>query len=71
MNDLVKLDVGGTKFKTTRATLMSSPNSLLARMFDPDSDLPPASVSEDGTYISPLKLKAESAIIPIRRILFP
>ena len=51
MNDLVKLDVGGTKFKTTRGTLTSAPRSLLARMFDPDSDIPPASVSEDGNYL--------------------
>ena len=51
MSDLVKLDVGGTKFKTTRGTLTSSPNSLLARMFDPDSDLPPAAVSNDGNYL--------------------
>ena len=50
MNDLVKLDVGGTKFKTTRGTLTSSPNSLLAKMFDPDSDIPPAYDSEDGNY---------------------
>ena len=51
MNDRIKLNVGGTKFETTRGTLTSFPNSLLARMFDPDSDLPPASVSKDGNYL--------------------
>ena len=50
MNERIKLNVGGTKFETTRATLTSSPTSLLARMFDPDSDLPPAAVSDDGYY---------------------
>lgn len=63
MNDVIKLDVGGTKFHTTRATLTSSPNSLLAKMFDPNSDHPPPAVSEDGTYISPLIFKAESLLI--------
>ena len=50
MNERIKLNVGGTKFETTRATLTSSPTSLLARMFDPDSDLPPAVLSDDGYY---------------------
>ena len=44
------MNVGGIKFETTRATLTSSPTSLLARMFDPDSDLPPATVTNDGYY---------------------
>ena len=51
MNERVQLDVGGTKFKTTRGTLTSSPDSLLARMFDPDSELPPAALSQDGYYL--------------------
>ena len=51
MNDWVKLDVGGTKFKTTRGTLTSAPESLLAKMFDPDSERPPAALSEDGYYL--------------------
>ena len=50
MNDRIKLNIGGTKFETTRGTLTSCPNSLLAKMFDPDSDIPPAAVSEDGYY---------------------
>ena len=51
MNAWVKLDVGGTKFKTTRGTLTSAPESLLAKMFDPDSERPPAALSEDGYYL--------------------
>ena len=48
INEWIKLNVGGTKFETTRGTLTSAPNSLLAKMFDPDSDLPPAVLSDDG-----------------------
>ena len=51
MNDWIKLDVGGTKFKTTRGTLTSSQESLLSKMFDPDSERPPAPLSEDGHYL--------------------
>ena len=46
----VKLNVGGTHFETTRATLTSCPESLLAKMFDPNSKLPPAGVTEDGAF---------------------
>ena len=51
MNAWVKLDVGGTKFKTTRGTLTSAPESLLAKMFDPDLERPPAALSGDGYYL--------------------
>lgn len=37
LNDVIRLDVGGRLFKTTRATLVSDPDSMLAKMFDPDS----------------------------------
>lgn len=63
MNDLVKLDVGGTKFKTTGGTLISSPDSLLAKMFDPDSDIPPAAVSEEGYYFLDACPRAFSVIL--------
>ena len=48
INDIIKLNVGGEVFLTTRSTLLSCPDSLLAKMFDPDSDRPPAAVAEDG-----------------------
>ena len=63
MNDRVKLNVGGTKFRTTRGTLTSSPHSLLAKMFDPDSDIPPAAVSEDGHYFLDACPRAFSVIL--------
>ena len=50
MNDIIRLNVGGTSFMTIRATLTSSTESLLAKMFSLDSDLPPARVTEDGAY---------------------
>ena len=48
-NDIIKLNVGGETFLTTRSTLTSYPNSTLSKMFDPESGLPPA-YSEDGVY---------------------
>ena len=50
VTDWLKLNVGGTIFETTRSTLMSNPDSLLAKMFDPESAISPASMDEDGVY---------------------
>ena len=41
MNDIITLNVGGTRFETTRQTLLHDPTSMLARMFDPVSPLQP------------------------------
>ena len=57
MNDIIDLNVGGTRcdslpnrveslkpcrrFQTTRQSLLHDPNSMLARMFDPVSPLSP------------------------------
>ena len=41
MNDILVLNVGGTKFETTRQTLLHDPASMLAKMFDPVSPLQP------------------------------
>ena len=49
MSDWVKLNVGGTIFGTTRSTLVSNPDTVLARMLE--SDLSPAAVSEDGAFL--------------------
>ena len=45
----LKLNVGGQIFETTRATLTSHPSSSLAKMFQPNSALPPT-LMEDGVY---------------------
>ena len=47
---IITLDVGGKTFRTTRSTLVSCPDSLLAKMFDPDSDRPPAMVTKGGGH---------------------
>ena len=39
---LVKLNVGGELYTTTLNTLRQYPGSVLAKMFDSDSDRPPA-----------------------------
>ena len=36
VNDIIKICVGGQEFKTTRGTLMSDQNSMLAKMFESD-----------------------------------
>ena len=46
---VIDLNVGGTRFCTTRQTLLSEPNSMLAKMFDPESTFPPG-VLKDGAY---------------------
>jgi len=50
MTDWLRLNVGGTIFETSRATLTSRPSSSLARMFEPNSNLPPATTTPDGVY---------------------
>ena len=46
---VIDLDVGGTRFRTTKTTLLSDPDSMLAKMFDPEASLAP-SVKIDGAY---------------------
>ena len=41
LNGVVSLNVGGTKFETTRQTCLNDPNSTLAKMFDPVSPMQP------------------------------
>jgi len=51
MTDWLRLNVGGTIFETSRATLTSHPTSSLARMFEPNSNLPPATTTPEGVYL--------------------
>ena len=37
VESIIDLDVGGTRFRTSRQTLLSDPNCMLAKMFDPES----------------------------------
>ena len=61
--DWIKLNVGGTLYETTRTTLLSRPNSLLAKMFDPGSTRPPAALGEDGAYRVDADPRAFAAIL--------
>lgn len=49
LTDWVILDVGGRIISTYRSTLVSSPNSVLAKMFSPHSTLEPAK-THNGHY---------------------
>ena len=51
MTDWLRLNVGGTMFETSRTTLTSDPDSILSRMFEPNSNLPPATVTKGGAYL--------------------
>mmetsp|Transcript_12403 Transcript_12403/g.21034 ORF Transcript_12403/g.21034 Transcript_12403/m.21034 type:complete len:150 (-) Transcript_12403:675-1124(-) len=47
--ELIKLDVGGYRYKTTLATLQSRRGSMLERMFG-GTELSPSLLDEDGFY---------------------
>jgi len=49
MSDWISLDVGGRKLSTTRSTLISDPNSALAKIIHSNSGLQPARMV-DGSY---------------------
>jgi len=49
LTDWVTLDVGGRVISTYRSTLVSSPTSMLAKMFSPHSTLEPAK-THNGHY---------------------
>ena len=49
MEEWIKLNVGGQIFLTTKMTLMSEPDSMLAKMFS--GELPPGAKDEQGAYM--------------------
>lgn len=48
--EVISLNVGGTIFVTSVATLTKYPNSMLAAMFDPKSERPPARKDNQGNF---------------------
>ena len=51
LNDIIALNVGGTRFETTRQTLLLYPDSMLAKMFDIEMPMEPGIRSgDDGAY---------------------
>ena len=51
LNDVISLNVGGVSMATTRATLLSDPKSSLARMFQEDSEIPPAKIKNGEFFL--------------------
>jgi hypothetical protein len=51
MNDIIKLNVGGQLFATTRATLCAEAGSMLAAKFDPASNFAPANELDGGVFL--------------------
>eukprot|EP00092_Neocalanus_flemingeri_P027633 GFUD01029986.1.p1 GENE.GFUD01029986.1~~GFUD01029986.1.p1 ORF type:complete len:266 (+),score=50.00 GFUD01029986.1:268-1065(+) len=50
LQDLITLNLRGEEIKTTRGTLLAEPGTLLAAMFDPESERPPARMDLGGAY---------------------
>lgn len=51
-SDWIKLNVGGQLFYTSRTTLLNSdPESMLAKMFSPHSNLHPSCIDSNGAYL--------------------
>ena len=48
--DVIILNVGGTRLKTTRMTLMADSKSLLAKMFELNSTFSPSKLEDGGAY---------------------
>jgi hypothetical protein len=48
--ELIALNVGGTRFETSRQTLTKDGHSMLAKMFAEDASLSPAISTKDGEY---------------------
>jgi hypothetical protein len=51
MDDIIKLNVGGQVFATTRATLCREAGSMLARKFDPESNFQPPKELDGGVFL--------------------
>ena len=61
LNDVISLNVGGVSMATSRATLLSDPTSSLAKMFQEDSEIPPAKL-KDGEFFLDLDPKCFEVI---------
>merc|ERR1712117_995153 len=48
--EVITLNVGGTLFTTTVATLTKYPDSMLAAMFNPESERPPAGKDDNDNF---------------------
>ena len=69
VNEIIKICVGGQDFKTTWGTLMSDPNSMLAKMFESDllGRVAAASNPDTSTYFIDLSPKYFESILNFLR----
>jgi hypothetical protein len=51
MDDIVKVNVGGQLFVTTRATMCAEAGSMLAAKFDPESSFHPPQEQDGGVFL--------------------
>jgi hypothetical protein len=51
MDDIIKLNVGGRLFATSRATLCAEAGSMLAAKFDPESNFAPPKELDGGVFL--------------------
>ena len=64
---MIKLNVGGTVFTTTVATLTKYPDSMLAAMFNPESERPPAGKDDNGNFFLDCNSRAFEYILEFLR----
>ena len=64
---VIKLNVGGTLFTTTVATLTKYPDSMLAIMFNPESERPPAEKDDHGNFFLDCNPRAFEYILEFLR----
>ncbi len=69
VNEIIKICVGGQDFKTTRATLMSDQNSMLAKMFESESEgrIAAAKDPDSGAYFIDRSAKYFESILNFLR----
>ena len=73
MNDIITLNVGGRIMTTSRSTLLSDADSVLAKMFDPNSGLEPGKMVDGAYFIDadPDSFQALLSWLRYRKVIFP
>ena len=66
--DIIRLNVGGTIFETTRRTMMLNPGTKLARMFTPGSKTSPSVTANGAYFINASPRTFEAVLNCLRRV---